>query len=133
MATLSIEDVDPGDTYTFTALLKADDNSRQRQYVIDLPPSAVEGKAPSAVLQALWDAKADEMWSWTQQNEGVAELVGSSMPHTDLHVPEWDPSGVQYEVDDEVKYEGTTYVVLQAHTSQSAWTPPSSPSLFEEQ
>ena len=35
-----------------------------------------------------------------------------------------------YEVGDRVSYNGTLYKCLTAHTSQSTWTPPDSPSLW---
>ena len=35
-----------------------------------------------------------------------------------------------YAVDDRVNYEGTLYKCLQAHMSQSAWTPTAAPSLW---
>ena len=44
--------------------------------------------------------------------------------------PQWDGSGVQYETGDRVQYDGAAYKVLQAHTSQEAWTPEAAVSLF---
>lgn len=43
--------------------------------------------------------------------------------------PKW-AAGVEYKKDDKVRYEGTLYKVLQAHTSISTWTPEAAPSLF---
>lgn len=40
--------------------------------------------------------------------------------------------GVPYTVGDRLVYDGKLYKVLQAHTSQADWTPPSAPSLFAE-
>ncbi len=40
--------------------------------------------------------------------------------------------GVAYAVNDTVTYGGCTYKVLQAHTSQSDWTPPAVPALFQQ-
>jgi hypothetical protein len=42
---------------------------------------------------------------------------------------EWK-AGVQYKVGDVVTYQGSSYRVLQAHTSQAGWTPPVVPALF---
>ena len=42
----------------------------------------------------------------------------------------WQP-GLAVEVDEEVTYEGTTYRVIQAHTTQTGWEPPETPALFE--
>ena len=44
--------------------------------------------------------------------------------------PAWDGSGVNYETGDRVQYGGAAYRVLQAHTSQEAWTPDAAASLF---
>ena len=43
--------------------------------------------------------------------------------------PVWR-AGVSYAVDDVVNYQGTAYVVIQAHTSQVDWIPPLVPALF---
>lgn len=40
--------------------------------------------------------------------------------------------GVPYTAGDRVVYDGKLYKVLQAHTSQTDWTPPAAPSLFAE-
>ena len=44
--------------------------------------------------------------------------------------PSWDGNGHSYAVGDRVRYEGDLYSVLQAHTSQSDWTPDVASSLF---
>lgn len=44
--------------------------------------------------------------------------------------PAWSGDGVAYEKDFKVKYNQVLYKVLQAHTSQLAWNPEVSPSLF---
>jgi hypothetical protein len=44
--------------------------------------------------------------------------------------PIWSGNGVEYKVDDRVRYEQILYKVLIAHTSQEGWTPISAPSLF---
>lgn len=43
--------------------------------------------------------------------------------------PSWT-SGMSYSVGDRVRYDGVLYSALQAHTSQSDWTPDVAPSLF---
>lgn len=43
---------------------------------------------------------------------------------------EWNGNGVVYTVGDRVLYNDTLYVVLQAHISQSNWTPDVAVSLF---
>lgn len=43
--------------------------------------------------------------------------------------PNWK-TDIEYEVGDRVRYEDTLYKCLTAHTSQTTWTPPDSPSLW---
>lgn len=44
--------------------------------------------------------------------------------------PAWNGNGIEYAVDDRVRYNGDLYKVLQAHTSQAEWNPVDAPSLF---
>lgn len=44
---------------------------------------------------------------------------------------DWDGNGHDYAVDDLVVYQGNTYRVLQAHTSQPGWNPNAVPALYE--
>lgn len=44
--------------------------------------------------------------------------------------PVWSGNGIQYQKDTRVRYNEVLYKVLQAHTSQEAWTPQAAPSLF---
>lgn len=53
-----------------------------------------------------------------EQAETVAELF-----------PQWE-SGVSYAVGDRRTFEGLLYRCVQAHTSQSDWTPPTVPALW---
>ena len=46
--------------------------------------------------------------------------------------PAWSGDGVAYNIGDRVKYNGKLFKVIQAHTSQSDWTPSSAVSLFVE-
>jgi hypothetical protein len=43
----------------------------------------------------------------------------------------WDGNGRAYKVGDLVTYQGLTYEVLQAHTSQPGWTPTIVPALYK--
>jgi hypothetical protein len=45
--------------------------------------------------------------------------------------PNWE-SGISYDKDFKVQYNGRLYKVLQVHTSQSHWTPDTVPSLYTE-
>lgn len=44
--------------------------------------------------------------------------------------PAWTGDGFSYAVNDRVRYNGILFKVLQAHTSQSTWTPDAAVSLF---
>lgn len=44
--------------------------------------------------------------------------------------PAWRGDGISYAAGDRVMYGGTLYKCLQAHTSQSTWTPTGAPSLW---
>ena len=46
--------------------------------------------------------------------------------------PVWDGNGVSYQKDYYLTYNGKLYKVLQAHTSQTDWSPDAAPSLFAE-
>lgn len=46
--------------------------------------------------------------------------------------PSWDGNGKAYAAGDRVRYNGTLYKVLQAHTSQPDWTPDAATSLYSE-
>lgn len=43
---------------------------------------------------------------------------------------DWNENGISYSVGDRVNYNGVLYKCLQAHTSQSDWTPEVAPSLW---
>lgn len=70
-----------------------------------------------------------------EQKEAVAEVI-SRLDLTDeqaLTVSNYYPiwtAGTDYTAGQRVRYEGVLYNVLQAHTSQSDWTPADAPSLF---
>lgn len=44
--------------------------------------------------------------------------------------PSWQNNHEYATIGERVRYDGVLYKVLQAHTSQSGWTPPQAPSLF---
>lgn len=47
-----------------------------------------------------------------------------------LIYPQWNGNGVTYATGDRRQYDGSLYKCLQAHTSQSTWTPTDAPSLW---
>lgn len=59
-----------------------------------------------------------------------SELLWQDITETPPSDTEEWAIGVAYSVDDEVKYQGTTYRCRQAHTSQAGWTPPVVPALW---
>ena len=66
----------------------------------------------------------------------LIEKGSSSLPDADaIEVvglfPAW-AVGVAYSVGERVQYDGKLYKVVQAHTSQADWTPPTVPALFTE-
>lgn len=64
---------------------------------------------------------------WFDVTDSVIEPGDTDDP---LEHPEWKP-GVTYSVGDVVTHNGTPYEVIQGHTSQAGWNPPSVPSLFK--
>lgn len=57
----------------------------------------------------------------------VSDEVALSAPEL---FPAFDSDGHNYTVGDKFTYDGVVYKVLQAHTSQSDWTPETAPSLY---
>src|SRR5215831_2883482 len=55
----------------------------------------------------------------------VASVAGAAQA-----VPNWAPN-VAYSVGSLVMYQGVEYKCIQAHTSQSDWTPPATPALWQ--
>lgn len=66
----------------------------------------------------------------------MIEKASVSLPDADaIEAAELFPAwavGVAYSVGERVQYDGKLYKVVQAHTSQSDWTPPTVPALFTE-
>ena len=56
-------------------------------------------------------------------------LTDKQALHAVALYPVWNDTA-QYAQGDRVRYEGTLYKCLTAHTSQPAWTPPDAPSLW---
>lgn len=46
--------------------------------------------------------------------------------------PAWDGNSFSYAIGTRVRFDGTLYKAIQAHTSQAAWTPAAAPSLWAE-
>ena len=66
----------------------------------------------------------------------MIEKASASLPDADaIEAAELFPAwavGVAYSVGERVQYDGKLYKVVQAHTSQADWAPPTVPALFTE-
>lgn len=62
----------------------------------------------------------------------AADLTDEKALNNKELYPSWNGEGVAYNVGDRVRYENKLYKVLQAHTSQTSWTPKDAASLFAE-
>lgn len=62
--------------------------------------------------------------------ESLAETLDdtAALSSTELF-PEWD-TGISYQTDERIRFDGILYKCLQTHTSLDDWTPVSAPSLW---
>lgn len=72
---------------------------------------------------------------WAPGSTGAAALwkdvtATATAPAPAPTGPAWDGNGKAYKVGDIVTYKGVAYRVIQAHTSQSGWTPDAVPALY---
>lgn len=84
---------------------------------------------PGASTWAVWLVVADGSGDWTKLGDQVQSLAHLWVL-IDTWLPEW-ASGVDYKVGDYVAYNSTTYKCIQAHTSQSTWTPDATPAMWQ--
>ena len=63
-------------------------------------------------------------------NGAGAMLTDEQALTVPLIYPAWSGNGISYAAGDRVVYGGVLYKCLQAHTSQSTWTPTDAPSLW---
>jgi hypothetical protein len=63
------------------------------------------------------------------QNVALSYLDDNEAETVTTIFPVWE-SGVRYEVGDRRKHNGLLYRCIQAHTSQTDWTPPTVPALW---
>lgn len=76
------------------------------------PLSRYQYFAAAIDAKGTWSVPSNVPWVETLGDEGGGE------------VPEWSPNSVRYAVGDRVRYgDSTIYRCLQAHTSNSGWTP----------
>ncbi len=75
---------------------------------------------------------------WTNKQRELIELLSGTLPTAPAEIAQknvdwykqWS-TGENLSVGDRRAYEGTLYEVVQAHTTQSGWEPPSVPALFK--
>lgn len=60
----------------------------------------------------------------------VSLTDADALTAVELFAP-WE-AGAAYDVDERLRYDGRLYRVMQAHTSQSDWTPDRTPALYAE-
>lgn len=89
----------------------------KRAYQESQYPTEAESAKLAARLVVLPKLAADEL-----DDETVASMTGL--------FPSWD-SGLNVEVGEVYRWDGTLVEVLQAHTTQSDWTPDTVPALFK--
>lgn len=76
------------------------------------------------VTQEDWTPDATPaMWELLKSSSGDDEPDGGG-------TPDWEP-GITVEVGDLYTYEGSTYRVIQGHTTQAGWEPPNVPALWD--
>ena len=63
--------------------------------------------------------------------KGATSLTDTEALEAVALFPAW-AVGVAYAKDERVQFDGKLYKVVQAHTSQADWTPPTVPALFAE-
>ena len=80
----------------------------------------------------LHNCKAEENQGDTSQCTNIVMFVlnEAQEPEEPGVTPEWQP-GLEVLVDEQYTYEGITYKVLQAHTTQEGWEPDVTPALWE--
>lgn len=86
-----------------------------KTYVSQIPANVWKPADPSDPQSARW---------WKEKTDGPTEAPATG------GTPAWDGNGHTYKVGDTVTYQGATYKVLQAHTSQAGWTPAAVASLY---
>lgn len=70
----------------------------------------------------VWEPGTGDLWEDVTASAPDPETVPTGTP--------WDGNSKSYKAGDLVTYKGTTYRVVQAHTSQAGWTPDAVPALY---
>lgn len=102
-----------------------DEKAREQARTLSVELDSIERKAVRAMLNGSSVSSLSEEYQTKLLT--VDDAVALKMPD---YFPEWSGNSVSYKAGDRVLYNGVLYKVLQAHTSQSGWTPDAAPSLF---
>lgn len=77
------------------------------------------------------DIEADQATEFRAAiNDMLVSLTDEAADKNKILFPLWSGDGIAYAVGDRIRYNNVLYKVLQAHTSQSDWTPAAAASLF---
>lgn len=100
--------------------------TEQRALLMDIYGTGVE-----VALERKKEREANHVVGQIATRELVksGELSAEDLQKIAPLYPDWQV-GVEYKIDDIVNFEGILYKVIQAHTSQSDWTPDVAVSLF---
>lgn len=82
------------------------------------------------ILENRWDGEQYYIGFRVMSVEEVQAAADEAAAGLTDYFPDWCGAGVPYKVGNRVQYNGVLYKVLQAHTSQSDWTPDVAVSLF---
>lgn len=109
-------------------ITEAQKNSRPwdpEPYLSAAPLMVSEGAASGEYIISvvLGDPAYDEMRTWLEANAERAVV------NTNTLYPEWS-AGISVDIGDLYTYAGTIYSCIQAHVTQSDWTPPVVPALW---
>lgn len=61
----------------------------------------------------------------------ITEFTDEDAEKVKILYPKWSGNGIQYDLDERVRYNNVLYRVLQGHISQPAWNPVDASSLFD--
>lgn len=108
-----------------TAEELAEQKAQQEAYEAQNTLNAIQTKATRMMLAGGDIAAAQSDYQTALMS--ISDEAALKMPD---YFPTWDGNGHSYAAGDRVTYNDTLYKVLQAHTSQTTWTPTAAPSLF---
>lgn len=108
-----------------TAEELADQQAQREAYEAQTTLNAIQTRATRMMLAGGNVTAAQSEYQIALMS--ISDDAALKMPD---YFPTWDGNGHSYAAGDRVTYNDTLYKVLQAHTSQTTWTPTDAPSLF---